>query len=267
MSTSPLRLLLAGLILVLLARAATVAWHHRSLAFEIWGRIGWRQVAGAVALLFAVATLALLLLEVPPLRWGLGDLVGFTGNAVFVPLEEAASAAGPPPETGPDLVLIGLSTAFLGPLLLMLPWLAFVEEELFRAGLEATSRPQEAWWALRFGLVHLLMLVPVGATLAIGAAGYVYGRVYRRAHDRWDGQPLPLPVAATFRPTRRSAEAAAAARRAVPVTTLTTEVDVAPDLTPERRQAYGVLCSTVWHATFNSLVVLTVWASIVVASW
>lgn len=269
MSTSPLRLLVAGLILAMLARAAHVAWHQRALAFAVWRRIGWRQVAGALGLFVLVAGVALTLLEsVPLLRYGLGDVVGFQGNAVFAPLEEAAVRAGPAPSTGPDWTLIALTTVFLGPLVLLLPWLAFVEEELFRAGLERTGRLEELWWALRFGLVHLIMLVPLGAALAVGVAGYVYGRIYRRAHDRWDGAPLPEPIARAFRPTKRSRAAAQAARRpvAVAVAAGTWTGDVI-DRTPERRQAYGVLTSTVWHTAFNTSVIVLVWVSIVTAAW
>ncbi|HEX9887967.1 MAG TPA: hypothetical protein VGA69_00695 [Nitriliruptorales bacterium] len=266
MSTPPLRLLVAVLVLFLLGRAAIVAWQQRALAFEVWRRTRWRHLAGAAGLLIGVSTIAILLIEwVPPMRWGLGNLVGFTGNAVFVPLEEAAAAAGPPPASGPDWVLIGLTTLFLGPLVLLLPWLAFVEEEVFRAGLEATTPLQEGWWALRFGLAHLVMLVPLGATLAIGAAGLVYGRVYRHAHARWSGEPLPAPVRRAFRPTRRSARAADLARRPVPAVAGWGEPLL--DRDPERRQAYGVLASTVWHATFNSFVVVTVWLAIVIAAW
>lgn len=268
MSTSPLRLLVAGLILVMLARAAHVAWHQRALAVTVWRRIRWRHLAGAVALFVLVATIALTLLGlVPFLRYGLGDLLGFTGNAVFAPLEEAAVRAGPRPESGPDWVVIGLTTLFLAPLALLLPWLAFVEEELFRAGLERTGRIEEAWWALRFGLVHLVMLVPVGAALAIGVAGYVYGRIYRRAHDRWDGAPLPAPVARAFRPTKRSRAAAAAARRPVAVGAEVRSGIPVDHLEPERRQAHGVLTSTVWHTTFNTCVIAMVWLSIVTAAW
>lgn len=266
MSTSPLRLLVAVLIIIMLLRAARVAWQQRALAREVWRRIRPRHLFGAVGLLVVVATVAVVLIEyVPGMAVGLGDVVGFSGNAVFVPLEEAANAAGPPPATGPDWVLIGLTTLFLGPLLLLLPWLAFAEEELFRAGLERQGIGGEAVWALRFGLAHLIMLVPVGATLAIAVAGFAYGRVYTRGYRSWDGDALPEPVRRAFRPTRRSAAAADEARRPVPVAAGWTEQ--LPDLEPEHRQANGVLASTVWHTTFNSLVVLVVWLSIVSASW
>lgn len=239
-----LRLAIAGVILLLLARAGRMAWRNRALARAVWRRIRARHVAGAFGLLVVVLSIALTLLEVVPVtRLGLGSLVGLTGNAVFAPVEEAAIRAGADAGSGavagtpagPDLGQIAVAvgtTAFLGGLLLLLPWLAYVEERTFREGLEDASPLREAWTALRFGLVHLVMLIPLAAALAIAVAGFAYGRVYRRAHARAAGRttvaegPGGLPVA------------------------------VAPS--PARVRGEAVLEATVWHATFNSLVVLLV---------
>lgn len=268
-TTSLLRLLITGWILVMLVRAARAAWRQRDLLVTVWRSIRPRHVAGAVGLLAVVATIATVLIgSVPGMAVGLGDLIGFTGNAVFVPLEEAAARAGPVPDGGTDLVVIGLATVFLGGLAALLPWLAFVEEEVFRAGLEDVSLGRELVAALIFGLAHLVMLVPVGAAVAIGAAGFVYGRIYRGAHARLDGHAVPPAAARAFRATKRSAAAADRARGTAAheassgETTLVAVVDRAP----ERRQAAAVLASTVWHTTFNTLVVALVWLSIVLAA-
>ncbi|MBW3663755.1 MAG: hypothetical protein KY469_11700 [Actinobacteria bacterium] len=267
-SSDLLRFLVAAWVVAMLGRAGVGAWHHRELTLTVWRRIGVTQIFGAVALLAVVSSLGLALLEwVPPLRVGLGDVVGFTGNAVFVPLEEVAQRAGPAPATGPDWVLIGLSSAFLLPLAALLPWLAFIEEEVFRAGLERTSLGGEALAALVFGLAHLIMLVPLAASLAIAVAGFVYGRIYRRAFRRSDGIGVPWIVLSSFRPTKRARRAADEARRGQ-----LTALGIDPrdgylvDRTPERRQADAVLQAATWHATFNTLVVTLVYASLVVTS-
>lgn len=271
--TTLLRLAISLWILVVLVQAARAAWRHRDLTGLIWRSIRPRHVAGAVALLAVVtATAAVLVVAVPPLRIGLGHLIGFTGNAVFVPLEEAVRATGPVPVNGPDWGALGVSSVFLGLLLVLLPWLAFVEEEIFRAGLETASRWQQARAALVFGLVHLVMLVPVGAALAIAVAGAVYGRIYRRAWHRDDGRAVPRPVARAFRPTRRSAAAAAQVRahatqplqseRQPRAGSAEAEVAVRSDPRPELRQANAVLESAVWHTTFNSMIVVLVWVAI-----
>ena len=266
MLTTVLRLAIAGWILVTLGRASRGAWAHRRLITTVWSRIRPWHLAGTAALLFVVVAAASAMIEtVPGLSMGLGSLVGTTSNAVFTPLEEAMARTGPPTAGTIDWALLLLSTAFLLPLAALLPWLAFVEEEVFRAGLEDASVWRELRSALVFGLAHLVMLVPLGAALAVGGAGYAYGRVYRSAYARSDGSEVPGVVLRSFRPTRRSRAAAERARTPQGVLAAA-GVGSIEDRSPERRQADAVLASAVWHTTFNTLVVLLVWASLVLAA-
>ncbi len=254
-----IRLAIAGWILVTLARVARLAWRERALAVTVWRSIGARHVLGAIGLLAVVGAVATSLLAlVPGMDLGLGRLVGLTTNAVFAPVEEGLSRAGPPPASGPDWPMILGVSAFLLPLLFLLPWLAFVEEEVFRAGLEGAGALRVAVASLVFGLVHLVMLVPLAAALAVGVAGAFYARVYRRAHTA--GQRAPEVARLVFRPTRRARRAAAGARRWV-------GPEDAVDREPEERQAAGVFAATVWHTAFNTVVVLLVWASVVVSGF
>ncbi len=254
-------------MLVLLARVARVSWHHRALTVAIWRAVRWGHLVGAALLLALVAgTATLLIATVPGAALGLGDLFGTEANAVFAPLEEGLARAAPAAPTGPDWALLFGASAFLLPLALLLPWLAYVEEELFRAGLEDASWRRVAVASLVFGLVHLVMLVPIGAGVAIGVAGFAYTLAYRHGHRERSPADLPPAALQAFRSTRRSRAAADRVRAAVshggsghgPVTVV--------DRSPERAQAAGVFTATVWHATFNTLVVLTVWASLVVAA-
>lgn len=305
MSIGPVRLAIAAAVLLLLLRASGAAWRNRALAVAVWRRVRLRHLAGASTLLVAVAGTGYFLLTIPPLRIGLGELVGFAGNAVFTPLEEAASRTRAP-DVGPDWALVGLATVFLGFLALLFPWLAFVEEEIFRAGLEATDRRGELLSAVRFGLMHMVVLVPLAAALAISIAGYAYGRVYRRAYRQAAEADLPVVVAGLYRPTRRARRAAATVRlrqleaalrrdgaceatttappregahgttatalprdgaRDATATALRwepgTDAIASALLEPEQRQAAALLRSTVWHTTFNSLVVALLWGLIV----
>lgn len=258
------RLLIAAWILVTLARAARGAWAHRAVMVTVWRSVRPRHLGGTALLLLLVgATMTMLVALVPGMAYGLGTLVGTTSNAVFAPLEAAVAATGPAPTAGPDWVLLVAGTVFLLPLAAMLPWLAFVEEEVFRAGLEDASLPRELLAAVVFGLAHLIMLVPVGAALAIGVAGFVYGRVYRHAYASADPDRVPRSVLASYRPTKRSAAAADRAR--TPAALLDGTV-VTRDATPERRQAAAVLASTVWHTTFNTTVVLLVWLALMASA-
>jgi hypothetical protein len=183
---SALRLAVAAVIIVLLARAARAAWHNRRIAPAVWRRIRVRHVAGSLALLAVVLGIAVGLMTLAPVTGlGLGSLIGMTSNAVFAPVEEAAARSsqvtGPAAETVASAVNV-VSLLFLGGLLVLFPWLAFVEESVFREGLEAVGTLRRLWSALRFGLLHLVMLVPLAAALAIAVAGLWYGHIYLRAY-------------------------------------------------------------------------------------
>lgn len=218
-----LRLLVAAAIIVLLIRAARAAWIERRIALTVWRRIRPRHVLGSLVLLAAVLGVALGLMELLPITSvGLGSFIGLTGNAIFAPVEEAAArggaVTGPQAETAMHLANAGIMT-FLVLMLAMFPWLAYVEERVFREGLERAGPVRRYVAALRFGLAHLVMLVPVAAALAISVAGLWYGRVYLAGYRRAAGDEL-LP--------------AAHARTA------------------------GVMDSTVWHTAFNTTLMVLV---------
>ena len=239
---SILRLVIVAAILVLLVRAGVVAWRNRSFGLSVWRGVRLRHVAGSVALLAVVlAVFAGLLALVPFTQYGLGSVVGFDGNAVFAPVEEVAVRTGGTPlaEGGggtPWWVDAGI-VAFLALLATLLPWLAYGEERLFRLGLEGASRPRELWVALRFGLVHLVMLIPLAAAIAVAVAGLWYGRVYRSAYAR------------------------ARQRTTTLVGPDGSELCDQPTVGEARRDA--LLASTIWHTTFNSVVIALVMVGVI----
>jgi hypothetical protein len=278
-----LRSIIALCILWMLARVARVAWRQRALTVTVWRAIRFRHLIGAFGLLVLVAGVAsTLVLWVPGAEHGLGRFVGLAGNAVFAPLEEGLARAGPPPTNGPDwLLLLGVSL-FLGPLLLLLPWLAFVEEEVFRAGLEDAGVGRVALASLVFGLAHLVMLVPIGAALAIGVAGGAYAAIYRRAFAATStaGAPVaPECVLRAYRPTRRARASAARARADAATLRSDASLDPGPWSPldpggppprahgPEIRQAAAVFTTAVWHTTFNSVLIVLVWLGFAAAAF
>ena len=225
--TSALRLVVAVVIVVLLARSARVAWRNRRLALTVWQRIRPRHVLGSLVLIGVVLAVAVgFMVLVPATSYGLGTLIGLTGNAVFAPVEEATARSGAGTAAADPRISAAVTyatVAFMTALLALFPWLAYVEEQVFREGLERAGPARRGWAALRFGLAHLVMLVPVAAALAIGVAGLWYGRVYVRAFRRVSrDETVALPEA------RRSA----------------------------------VLESTVWHTAFNSLLVVLLIAGV-----
>lgn len=237
------RLLLAVLVTAVLVRAARTAWLQRRLALTVWGRIRPRHIAGSAALAVVVVSVAVgLSVAVPATGLGLGSVLGLTGNAVFAPIEEAASRSGAAsPLTGGaggvSWPLSAGTAAFLLLVAALFPWLAYAEERTFRMGLEHAGLLAQVRSALRFGLVHLVMLIPVAAALAIGVAGFAYGRIYRRAYFRALQRPGPRPGAP-----------------AGPATVIAPEAAVLAASPTAAREA-AVLAATVWHATFNTLIV------------
>lgn len=250
------RIGIALAVLALLARSARLAWRNRALAVAVWRRIRVVHVLGSAGLVVVVLAVALsLFVFVPVTGVGLGSLVGLSGNAVFAPLEEAThwadgDAAQPAPGSaepgadpagaGPGVGLVVVTTVFLAGLALLFPWLAYVEERVFREGLERAGVAEQAWRALKFGLAHLIMLIPVAAALGIAVAGFVYGRIYCRAY-----------------------RAAAARTRVVPGPSGDPLSVAVP---PEQARTEAVLASTVWHATFNTVIVILVLVGFV-AEW
>jgi hypothetical protein len=247
-----LQLIVALAVVGMLGRAVRPAWRNRLLAVAVWRRVRLRHVLGCLALLALVLGTALGLMRfVPPTAWGLGSMLGLDGNAVFAPLEEATQIArehGPPVAVGEgragvpagrNWTELGIAATFLGLLLVLFPWLAYVEERVFRAGLESAGLADEVKAALRFGLVHLVMLIPIAAALAISVAGFVYGRIYRASYRR--ALAMPPSFVSPFGP-REIIE------------------------TPARRaRTEAVMATTVWHTTFNSIIVLIVLAGFLLA--
>lgn len=235
---SAARLVIAAVIVVLLVQSGRLAWRNRTLAVAVWRRIRPQHVLGSLALLALVLGVAVALMSVVPVtQYGLGSLVGLTGNAVFAPVEEAAQRSGSPglltgDPSGASWWLRAGVGAFLAALLALFPWLAYSEERTFRWGLERATLGREMFVALRFGLVHLVMLIPLAAALAIGVAGFFYGRVYRRAYLR-EVAHVTVEVGPTGAP-------------------------VIGGPTPAEVRSRAVLASTVWHTTFNSLIVVLV---------
>lgn len=246
--TTVLRAVVVVAVAVLLVRAARVAWLRRALALRVWRAVRPRHVVGALGLMTVVLTVALgLLWTVPVTGYGLGSLIGLEGNAVFAPIDaaldapldaaEQAAVTGQPSTGVPWWQVAGVVTFLLG-LAAMFPHLANAEEHAFRLGWEDLPPGRQVASALRFGLLHMIMLIPLAAALAIAVAGWVYGRIYLAAYRRSMAASEPprlLPGAGWL----DVAEAQRIRRR-----------------TDARRHA--VFTATVWHATFNTCVAMLV---------
>lgn len=257
--TDVLRILVIMAVLGLLIRASRAAWRRRGLTVAIWRAVGLRHVLGSAGLVVLIlGVVVVLVVLVPPTRIGLGQLIGLEGNAVFAPIDDALDApldAAAQPGS-PDTLATGVPwtdlvavTSFLGLLVMLFPHLAHAEEAAFRAGWEDLTGWQRVVNALRFGVLHLIMLIPLAAALAVALAGYVYGRIYLRAYRRAVDPRLvpgngPPGVAEDDQGRTRLVMGPPS-----PVTVV--------DRQGARRQA--VFAAAVWHTTFNTTIAVLVW--------
>lgn len=251
-------LVIAGVVALLAVRART-AWQRRDLAVAVWRSIRPRHVVGALGLMVLVLTVALSLWTfVPVTRLGVGSLLGLDGNVIFAPIEsaleapieqaeQAATGSASPASGVPWVDVLGV-TAFLGVLVAMFPLLAHAEELAFRLGWEDLSLGRQVLSALRFGLVHLIMLIPLGAALAVGVAGFVYGRIYLATYRREATPTVVYPAGRLPLAVDEHGFSRLVLGPRSPI--------VAVDRGRARREA--VMAATVWHATFNTLVAVIV---------
>jgi hypothetical protein len=128
----------------------------------------------APLVLFVVLVVAGLLLAVPGLSWGWWTAIGGTGNVI----------TGGTSRAGVGVLQWLAPVLFLSLLVPLLPLLAEREERMFREGAEAWSTGRRVRRAVEFGLVHLIMGIPVGVALALSLGGLYFTWAYLRGYRR-----------------------------------------------------------------------------------
>jgi hypothetical protein len=112
------------------------------------------------------------LYQLPPLRWGWWTAIGGHGNIVF----------GSTDATRGSFLEWLVPVVFIALLVPALPLFVELEERRFRAGAESWSTTRRAWRGVQFGLLHLIVGIPVAAALALSLGGWWFTAVYLRAH-------------------------------------------------------------------------------------
>lgn len=168
---------LVGLRLATLATRAARSRPLRDRTLDILRGLRVRHFALGLPTLVAVATTAFVLIELPVLDWGWWSALGGTGNVVTGSTERGDDSA----------VLRLLPFAFLALLLPLLPLLAEREEQMFRLGAERWSAAKRVRRAVEFGLIHLVMGVPIGVALALSIGGGYFTWAYLRGYRAGGG--------------------------------------------------------------------------------
>jgi len=125
-------------------------------------------VLGAVIAAFALLSL------VPPLRFGWWTLLGGQGNIVFGTTDQTRGTAWE----------VAIPVVFVLLLLPALPLFVEAEERRFRLGAEGWTTGRRLFRGLQFGLLHLVVGIPVAAALALTLGGWWFTWVYLRAYRR-----------------------------------------------------------------------------------
>lgn len=168
-------LTVVGIQLVQATRHAVSARRHLA---QIVAGLRLRHLIRAVPVLAAVLLTLVILLQVRYLAFGWWTAIGGIGNPVFGASEHGLSGGA-----------AWLLPAVFGALLLVsLPLLVEQEEWVFRRGAEERGLLANTAMALVFGLVHVVIGIPVGAGLALSIGGvyftHVYLTEYRRTRSR-----------------------------------------------------------------------------------
>ncbi len=166
-------------------------WSNRSkLSFvgKIYFRSGVLSYIRAFIIVVITITLGIVVyLHVPEfLRWGWGNLIfGNSGNAALQPLTTASQVGQTVTEIqGSDfdyrwIFLLPVWMIFI----LAFPFWAEVEEKLFRQGVHSWKGITIN--SIKFGLIHLIMGIPICWALTLSVPGFLFACRYKYAYHRY----------------------------------------------------------------------------------
>jgi hypothetical protein len=146
----------------------------RSRTSEIARGLRPRHFLRAPLVLVAVALAAAILLRIPGLSFGWWTAIGGTGNVIL----------GSTTDTSGTVLVWLVPLVFLALLVPALALFAEREEVVFRSGAERWSWGQRFAMGLRFGLVHLIMGIPIAVALALSIGGWYFQWAYLRGYQQ-----------------------------------------------------------------------------------
>lgn len=175
-------LITAGKILLFTFAVANIALTLRAerdnLGFvkQVWRRFRVGMFLQCFFLIILTVAVAVALITyVPGLKYGwLHLFVSGGGNALIAPVTDASSS---------DYLLLRLiPIAFCLAFFVAVPFLAKMEEEMFRQGY---TEWKSIWWqSTKFGLVHCVVGIPIGFGIALIMSGLFYAYHYKRTFDK-----------------------------------------------------------------------------------
>lgn len=168
-------LALVGLRLVSAATMAARSARLRRRWLEVVRGLRLRHFALAPLAFIGVAAVGGALWLVPPLRWGWWKAIGGTTGTVILGQSDRSSLGA---------VQWVAPVVFLTLLVPLLPLFAEREEHMFREGAEDWPTRRRVRRAVEFGLVHLIMGIPIAVALALSVGGGYFTWAYLRGYRR-----------------------------------------------------------------------------------
>jgi hypothetical protein len=196
-----------GVRLATLASRAVRSRPLRARTVEIVRGLRLRHFLPVPLVLFLVLVAAVLLMEVPGLSFGWWSAIGGSGNVIVGATDDGSGGGG---GSGGASLLDFVPLVFLTVLVPMLPLLAEREERMFRLGAESLSVWRRVRRAVEFGLVHLIMGIPIGVALALSIGGGYFTWAYlrgglleaTRAHTAYNAVVVTLALVGLVAATR-----------------------------------------------------------------
>lgn len=192
------------------ARMAVRAPARSHIAFVLRG-LRARHFLRAPVVFVAVIVVFALLYAVPPLRIGWWSLIGGSGTIVFGSTDRTAGSSL-------EWIIPGVFVVLLAPALVLF---AQREEEIFRLGAEGWTTARRARRGVEFGLVHLIMGIPIAAALALSIGGWYFTWAYVRGYRRAGGDQQAALMESTRSHVAYNAEILALVLVSVVLTALT----------------------------------------------
>ena len=143
------------------------------ITFSIWLKFSWSIFFQSVLVAGGTLMISLFLVRIPIFSKGWTHLFFKKGGSImtsFIQLESISFS----------YVLTALTILIL--FILIIPHFALLEELAFRKG--KLSIPKRIVSSIIFGLVHMIMGIPLGASIALMFTGYFYSAIYASSFKR-----------------------------------------------------------------------------------
>ncbi|MCX6739377.1 MAG: hypothetical protein NT098_05025 [Candidatus Parcubacteria bacterium] len=153
---------------------AREAFANISFVPFIWKRVHPKMVVEVFGILIlVVGIMILLMMFVPFMRIGWMNFFAHEGgNIILKPFTDLAESS--------DYLIRCIPVILLAVLIFLAPFIVKVEEEIFRYG--HTEWGAVSRQSVKFGLIHLVLGIPLAAPVALTFLGFFLGYKYRKAY-------------------------------------------------------------------------------------